>query len=197
MTITDSGHIATVISTAATHVGARSSSQKNTGKYYFEAVWLKRQENWNGVGIFREDATYLMINNNNTGGTFVQSNAFGTIYSNNTLSGKSLGSPVTGDRIGIAINLDLRRAWFRKNGGLWNNTSGADPVANTGAVVIEIAGELLTGLRLRGQHDRTQRCLFLQLRRCAFCRRAADRIREMVWQHLLAVFRAHHHRGER
>ncbi len=123
-------------STATANVGARSSAQRKSGKYYFEVTCTVTHSAANAIGIALETATYANLSVNGTNGTFVLLNT-GTFFSNNANTGKSVGAPVNGDVLGFAIDLDLRKAWVRKNNGLWNNTVGADPVTNVSGVTVQ------------------------------------------------------------
>jgi hypothetical protein len=65
----------------------------------------------------------------------------GLIWTNNVSSGFSLGAAAAGDVIGIAVDIAARKAWFRKNNGLWNNQTTATPVTGVGGVQIATTGD--------------------------------------------------------
>lgn len=123
-------------SVATANVGVHSSAQRTAGKYYFEITCTTTHSVVNALGIALETATYVNLCSSGINGTIVLCNT-GTIFSNNANSGKSLLAPINGDILGFAIDLDMRKAWVRKNGGLWNNTSGADPALNLSGVTIQ------------------------------------------------------------
>ena len=60
----------------------------------------------------------------------------GNIWSNGTTTGISLGARSAGNVIGVAIDLDNRKIWFRvAPSGNWNNSGTANPATNTGGIV--------------------------------------------------------------
>ena len=131
-----SNKLTATLTSATGNVGARSTAQKNTGKWYFEVTYGQRTGNGNAVGILMENGTYTNLVTNLSNCTMVTTDTIGRIYSNNGQSGKSLGTPVAGDVIGIAVDLIARRAWFRRNGGLWNGDVAANPLSNDNGVLI-------------------------------------------------------------
>lgn len=52
----------------------------------------------------------------------------------------SIGAYAAGDRIDVAVDLVALQIWFRKNGGIWNGSAGADPATNVGGFSIASLG---------------------------------------------------------
>jgi len=84
------------------------------------------------------DSTML----NTANGALVRDDGtFGYNSSNGALSQTFVATDV----VCVALDLGNSKIWFRKNGGLWMNTTD-DPVTNTGGKALRI---LDTGIRLR------------------------------------------------
>jgi hypothetical protein len=120
-------------------IGARSTALKSSGKYYFEIIAKVSSHAGNCFGIMLSTATYANVavglNCNEVAANAGASGAI--IWANNVSTGKNLGAFVLGtDVFGVAVNFDTRKAWFRKNTGLWNATAGDDPATGVGGVVI-------------------------------------------------------------
>ena len=140
VTMSNSNRTATATGAFA-NIGVRSRAQQNIGKYYFEVTYGQRTGNFNVVGVATENATFNNIVTDLFNATEVTPGN-GNIYSNNTSTGRSLGTINAGSVVSVAIDLDVRRAWFRKDGGNWNNTVGADPtlgVAGGGVTMASLA----------------------------------------------------------
>lgn len=125
----------TATRTATTTSGAKSAAFKTTGKYYFEITVGATHGTNDGQGIITSIGSYDDIAGGGFNGTATNFN--GAIYSNNTDSGKTIGAVVSGDNVGIAIDLNARRGWFCRNGGNWNGDPTANPAAGTGGVILE------------------------------------------------------------
>lgn len=133
VTVSGGGLIATHNSTAS-NSGARSTALKSAGKYYFEVtIGAVLTINNASCGIILSTGVYINLN---SGAACSIATFGGTIFTNNASSGKSIGGFAPGVVISAAINLDSRKCWFRKNGGLWNN----------GAIGVEDPGAALGGL---------------------------------------------------
>ena len=131
--------VATNVGTTSVDQGARvaSTSGNTSGKYYFEATFTTLTAGGDyGVGIGTPASSYLGMGQTGgvTGNMLFRS---GNIYSAGTLQGgSSLAARSNGDVIGIAVDLDNRRVWFRvAPSGNWNNSGTANPATNTGGVV--------------------------------------------------------------
>jgi len=128
----------------ATHInatnnsGTRSTALKTSGKYYFEVVLTTFAATAsNTVGIILSSGTYTQMVSSGLAST-VYNPGTGGIFSNGAFSTRTLGAAVAGDLIGIAIDLDGRKGWFRKNGGNWNGQpiGVENPATGLGIVVI-------------------------------------------------------------
>lgn len=112
--------------------GARSTSLRSSGKFYFEATIGATHGQADAVGLLTMNGTFA---DSPQARNVTADYSTTTIWSDNTSWG-NLGTWVAGDHIGVAINLDNRKGWFRRNNGNWNNSTTDDPVANTGGVTI-------------------------------------------------------------
>jgi hypothetical protein len=142
--LSDGNLTVTGLGTTSADQGARlaDSAGKSSGKYYFEQTILYISTSPNrGVGIGTPTSTYTAMGAGGTTGVHMYPNS-GGIYSMGSPLGGIAGRAVN-DVIGIAVDLDNRKIWFRPNpGAIWNNAAPNDPVANVGGVVIP-AGVML------------------------------------------------------
>jgi len=121
------------------NAGPRSASVKTMGKYYFEAVYGAIPDNGDGIGIMQNASAFsdpIALGTNS-------SLAFGTglIYSNDINQvGGGIGAFTTGSKLAAAIDFDNARCWFRRDGGIWNNSGTANPATNTGGFILKTPG---------------------------------------------------------
>lgn len=125
----------TATRTATTTAGARSSAYKTAGKFFFEITVTTTHGSNDAQGLITSIGNYDNVMGGGFNGT--STNFGGDIYSNNTATGKTIGTVVSGDIVGIAVNLDTRLAWFRKNAGNWYGDASANPVTGAGGVTLE------------------------------------------------------------
>jgi len=127
-----------------TYNGARSTMQKNSGKWYFEITKHLQVTPYDVIGILTVAGTYTnMVNdwtNSLSDRAFYNPNYDALIGPSGSSPGINLGGttapsdPVT---IGIAVDLDNDQIWFRYcPSGNWNNSGTANPATNTGGVNI-------------------------------------------------------------
>ena len=133
--------IATNTGTTASEQGAKSATGKTSGKYYFEMTFtsITNVPTRRVVGIGPPASTYSSVSISATAGSIVNVN--GIISSNGVGSIVDLnpGTFAPGAVVGMAIDLDNRRAWFRQSpSGLWNNSATANPATNTEGVTIPV-----------------------------------------------------------
>jgi hypothetical protein len=117
----------------------RSTSQKNSGKYYFEAtavINISGHAN-SCVAVITPAATANGVVGSGIGGGIVFETG-GVIYSNDVNSGLNLGSNIVdGDIVGVAADLDNKKIWFRKSpSGNWNGQAigSQNPAGNIGGL---------------------------------------------------------------
>jgi hypothetical protein len=147
VTLSGGNLVSSNTSNAAVSVGVRVATAmgKTTGKYYFEQTMTTVTGGLGadaGVGVGTVTSTIAGIAGNATAGalTYYQS---GATYANGVITGFSMGAGAAGQTIGVAVDLDNRKVWFRKGAaGLWNNTVGADPATNVGGVTL-VAGTIV------------------------------------------------------
>lgn len=109
----------------------RGKPTSSTGKKYFEGlVGGTSAPTFLGIGDF--DIAQ--------GGGTAGVNRAGWLASNIQYTGGNQaagGGLVVGDRVQVAVDLDARLLWMRRNDiGNWNNTSGADPATGVGGLSI-------------------------------------------------------------
>jgi hypothetical protein len=140
VTLSGGDLVATNTGTTSADQGARvaTASGKTSGKYYFEVAITTGTSGANvGIGVGTTSSTYTGLGNNGAGGNMVFTS--GNIYANGTFTGLVTDALSVGTVAGIAVDLDNRKAWFRKApSGSWNAISGTanDPASNTGGVTI-------------------------------------------------------------
>jgi len=125
------GNLTAAHSNTTTNSGARSTDQRNSGKYYFE-VTVTAIGVGDAIGLLTAAGTYtnLVTNATNCGAVY----AGGKIFGNGSDSGKTLGSFVAPYILGVAVDLDNEKIWFRAF--RWNGTVTHDPATNTGGASI-------------------------------------------------------------
>lgn len=125
--------------TSNANQGARGANAvgKTSGKLYFEETFTNVTGGGNcGVGVGTTASTYTGMGGNGTAGGIVF-RASGNIYGNGLNSGVSLGARSFTDVIGIAVDLDNRKIWFRVSpAGNWNNNVANNPATNVGGITI-------------------------------------------------------------
>ena len=115
--------------------GVRSSQTHlhgTAGKYYAEAVYNAIAGNCN-FGLLELGKNYTGFGS----ACAVRSDGWVVINTNSIVN---LGAFASGDVVGLAWDAGAKKAWFRKNGGLWDNTAGHDPSTNTGGYTSVNAG---------------------------------------------------------
>jgi hypothetical protein len=125
-------------SSTTNNAGARSTAQKTTGKFYFEVVMTTTHGDSDCPGLISSIGAFSNVIGGGIQCT-VAYRATGNIFSNGGNTGKTLGSCTSGDNIGIAVDLTAHKAWFRKNGGLWNGLvlTSENPNAGVGGVTVQ------------------------------------------------------------
>jgi SPRY domain len=127
------GNLIAAHSNTTTNSGARSAAQKNSGKHYFEIT----VNNWGAgddIGVVTPAGTYTNVVSNGTNGAYVYMSS-GNIWNDAGLTGLSIGAVGVGNVIGVAVDLDNEKIWFRKApAGNWNGQviGSQNPATNTG-----------------------------------------------------------------
>jgi hypothetical protein len=110
--------------------GARSTSFLNSGKYFFSVTIGSSNGAYDSIGILPPTLSYATPG---FGGIFYSVNsstgAPGPISTNGTWSTYAIGLASAGDIVDVAVDFNLARIWFRRNGGFWNGWSDGDPVS--------------------------------------------------------------------
>lgn len=133
------GGLTAAHSNTTTNSGVRTASttQKNSGKWYFEITCTTIAAN-DMFGIATPAATYTDVVSNVDKGAYVWPSA-GNIYANGGSQGMSIGAVASTNIVGVAVDLDNEKVWFRKApSGNWNGLAigSQNPVGNVGGVTI-------------------------------------------------------------
>jgi hypothetical protein len=131
ITLSSSDKNATVTTSTST-TGVRSSMphvNASAGKYYVE--FLINNGTANSIGL-KASTTSL----SDTGTNFFVATSAGTIFNTTTNVGSVGSALVATDVLCMAWDAGAKLGWFRKNGGLWNNTAGHDPATGVGGISI-------------------------------------------------------------
>ena len=113
----------------------RGTGFKSAGKYYFEStIGQHSGSSGDGVGLLLSTGTAIDVSAQNANVVDVILNT-GNIWANGT-NPKTIGTIVTGNVVGVAVDLDNHKIWFRNNGGNWNGAAigSENPATNTGGV---------------------------------------------------------------
>jgi hypothetical protein len=149
----------TATGTAPGDGGARMipDAERTSGKYYYEITWVTLGGFLFGgeIGVITSTATYGNMNGAVNSAVLFQGTTFteGQIWSSGVYSGYNLGHITAGDVIGIAVDLDNRKIWFRNvtTGGTYNNASG-NPTSNINGVTVP-AGTILPAVAFGLNND--------------------------------------------
>lgn len=108
------------IASAATYVGARGETKRNSGRYYFE-IEVVRVGDGGFFGLLKDDASLIAAAGSEIAAASVGP---GTAYA---VSGNSSAQPtaiVSGSVIGVGYDATTRKVWFTINGVELNNGIG-------------------------------------------------------------------------
>lgn len=132
-----SGGNLTATNSVTAQGGVRTVDRQRTGKYYWENTLTFSGANALEVGIANAAANLTNAYSTSVNVAYVW-NQTGAIYVNSTIaSGSTLGALTTGNTIGIALDLDAQRIWFRvAPSGNWNGSGTANPATNVGGLDI-------------------------------------------------------------
>jgi hypothetical protein len=113
--------------------GIRTIDRQGAGKYYFEYVCTT----WSGsasVGVANSAAALGTVAATPTNAALLYAGS-GNIWVNNVFFAPSLGARANGDIIGVALDQDNKRIWFRvAPAGNWNGSGTANPATGVGGV---------------------------------------------------------------
>lgn len=104
---------------------AWSEDYHNSGKYYFEITFTTTTDTYTCAGIrgFYGDLRIVLSD--------------GYIWANGAPTSINIGAMSSGDVLGIAVDLDNKRIWFRKGAaGNWNGNATYSPDTNVGGFPI-------------------------------------------------------------
>jgi hypothetical protein len=143
VTLSGGNLVATNTGTTSTNQGAHvdAGSGKTSGKYYFEITMTTVSGGGGnlGIGLGTTASTYSGMGGNATTGDMLF--VAGSLWANGSSLGLALGARINGNVIGVAVDLDNRKIWFKSVGSsptVWNASSGGsnDPATNVGGITI-------------------------------------------------------------
>jgi hypothetical protein len=128
------GNLSQLATGHGANCGARATNPLNAGKVYFEVVMNLPFSGQ--IGIARPDVDPALIIANPTTYAVVIVPATGTAYNYTGSSVFSFGAFSSGDTTCVAVDLTNKLAWFRRNGGNWNNDvlANQNPATGTGGI---------------------------------------------------------------
>jgi hypothetical protein len=133
--VLSSGNL-TITKTSGVTPGAFGIISRSSGKYYWEYSFGDGITSGSLAGIATGSATYSALSSPGFGGIFVQGG--GNIWSDGTLVA-ALGN-MDGRIAGVAIDFTAQKAWFRADGGNWNNDGTANPATGVGGLSFSALG---------------------------------------------------------
>lgn len=136
------GNLTATVGSSA-HSGARGTTSKSSGKFYFEVTWDAGGQC--SVGIANTSASLSTRLGTNANGWAAWSGG-SNIWTNNG-SAAGMTAMAVGNTICIAVDLTNGKFWARVNGGNWNNSGTANPATNTLGVAVT-AGTYFPALSL-------------------------------------------------
>jgi hypothetical protein len=143
VTLSNGNLTATNTETTSQNQGAHvaSGSGQTSGKFYFEITWTTINGGDYCAGVGTPTSTYsgMGFSGGVTGIIGVAISPAASIWQAGANSGSFGGTPANGDIIGIAIDLDNRKGWFKKVSGTpgnWNGSGANDPATNSGGITV-------------------------------------------------------------
>lgn len=117
----------------------RSTRSIASGKAYFEGTFVAGNPGagLSELGIGFVDGSAFLSQTPYVQGVGVQTQP-SIFVANNSAGTYTSVDAVIGDVWGVAIDATAKLVWFRKNGGLWNNSGSADPATGAGGVDISV-----------------------------------------------------------
>lgn len=145
----------------ATNTGTTSADQgvhvafasgRTSGKYYFEGTLTSVYAAGNyGIGVGTIASTFTNMGTSAITGALVY-HVSGNIWANGSTTGSNIGVIGSTSIIGVAVDLDNRKIWFKKVSGApgnWNGSGAADPATNVGGITVP-AGTMVPFLTFGG-----------------------------------------------
>lgn len=110
---------------------SRTVVGKTAGKFYMEATFDELTGSFIGIGLGDGTAAVSNFYGADTHGLLLANN--GQVFTGGAVL-TTIQTTAEGAIVGVAIDIDNRRIWFRTNGGNWNNSGTANPATNTGGI---------------------------------------------------------------
>lgn len=138
-----SGNLKATHTANDTYSGVRSATVNAAGKFYCEFTAGQITGGYTAVGVVTTSVDYVSL----TPFAYVAVNASNCFVGiNGSTTAYTLGTSANGDVFGVAVDLNARLIWFRKNGGLWNGNTVANPSTGVNGSSIPV-GSLAPSVR--------------------------------------------------
>jgi hypothetical protein len=134
--ITYSGSNLIVTSSAAGSKGTRGADPQTSGKYYFECKLTVQASGSTACGVGSDYAWPTTVGSNGNYAAVCYKG--GSCWIGGSTPGGVGATLGTSDVIGLAVDLDNKKFWARKNASNWNNNGSADPATNVGGFTLTI-----------------------------------------------------------
>jgi hypothetical protein len=133
-------------STAASAINAvRTTTSKAAGKYYIEFTIDVAVGGSFVCGPIVGNASMPLTNFADVGGNGIVYWQDGRVFRAGVLQG-TIQTFASGDVVGVALDLDNKKIWYRRGAGAWNNNAGHNPATNAGGFSVSaITGNLFAG----------------------------------------------------
>jgi hypothetical protein len=117
--------------------GVRATTSRSSGKLYFEYTsgpWNSSSD-FSCMGITTASQSFTNIGTSFGPNSLITFSDTSTFF-NGSSAGTILGGSAQNSVWSWAIDLDNKKVWIRKNGGVWNNVGTQNPETNTGGIDI-------------------------------------------------------------
>ncbi|WP_321948164.1 SPRY domain-containing protein [Burkholderia cenocepacia] len=114
------------------------------GRHYFEVKFSSGSSSGNAaIGIAPSNEPLgAQIGYNDSTGAIAVFQTSGNVYINGSKVGSVSGFSNANDVLCVAVDSVSKLIWFRSNGGNWNGSATADPVAGTGGFAFTLTGSM-------------------------------------------------------
>jgi hypothetical protein len=138
--VTLSGGNLVALNSNGANSGGRAAWSWTTGKYYWEVICnVIGGSGSSGIGVANTSAAVNFISSGYAGACALQK--LGSVILNNSASVTGVGALSNGSIVCVALALDNRRVWFRRNAaGNWNANASYNPATNVGGIDFSVIG---------------------------------------------------------
>jgi hypothetical protein len=148
ITLSGGNLIASMSTATFTNKSTYATNPHTTGKYYAEITIVQSLTNFSGAGIGTTTSSIASGFYIGAGTNSIGYYDDGTLYNSNTIYTSGLATWTTGATIGIALDIDNNKTWWRiAPSGDWDNSPTDNPATNAGGITLPagVAGSLVFG----------------------------------------------------